>query len=284
MFFRNKSRDKNFKRLEDRLQALAESSALERRQLDSMNQVLERLEDRLAVQPEHLNQTDVRLEEHFAAQLKVLNQTAGRLEEHFAAQLKVLNQTAGRLDTLLQTVLGLQPEQPPSAPSESLSLAVSDLKTCLDRNIRQLQSDIRKHDMAVEDLLDEWEDQKTGRDSLQKHIQESSRTELLLLQLFESYQTQFWNLKHFASEKDSSWSEQIAFMEETLGQYRSSCQISMIQDCGVAVDYELHDVIDAVRTSDPALDKTVAGIYQCGYFYKGTVKKKARVSAYRLVK
>lgn len=266
MFFRNKSRNKNFKRLEDQLQALAESSALERRQLDSMNQVLERLEDRLAVQPEHLNQTDV------------------RLEEHFAAQLKVLNQTAGRLDTLLQTVLSLQPAQPPSAPPESLSLAVSDLKTCLDRNIRQLQSDIRKHDMAVEDLLDEWEDQKTGQDSLQKHIQESARTELLLLQLFESYQTQFWNLKHFASEKDSSWSEQIAFMEETLGQYRSSCQISMIQDCGVAVDYELHDVIDAVRTSDPALDKTVAGIYQCGYFYKGTVKKKARVSAYRLVK
>lgn len=70
-------------------------------------------------------------------------------------------------------------------------------------------------------------------------------------------------------------------MEQTLEQYRRSCGITVIAECGAAVDYSLHEVIEAVDTKDAALNKTVASVYRPGYCYKGTVKKKAQVSAYR---
>lgn len=69
-----------------------------------------------------------------------------------------------------------------------------------------------------------------------------------------------------------------------LEQLRQKCGISIIGQCGDTVNYDLHEVIEAVDTTNPAQDKTIAGIYRCGYIYKGVIKKKAQVSAYRAVK
>ncbi len=260
MFFRNKTQDENFQRLETRLQALAEAVASGSSRLETLQQTVSRLEtqSQTAASPDALNQT--------AASPDVLSQTD--------ALSDALNQAAALPDALSQAKTQL----------EVLSQSAARLENSMSQSISRLQSDVHKHDMALEDLLDEWADKKSEEDSLQKQLKESAHAESVLLQLFESYQEQFWNLKHFAAAKDSSWSEQISLMEGTIEQCRRLCQISLIQDCGVRVSYELHDVIDAVETIDPALDKTVADIYRCGYFYKGTVKKKAQVSAYRLSK
>ncbi len=146
---------------------------------------------------------------------------------------------------------------------------------------RQLHSDVHKHDMAIEDLLDEWAEKKSDEDDIQTRLQEADRTEQLLLALFEAYQEQFWNLKHYAVSKDESWAMQISLMEKNLEQYRQNCSIRVIQECGVSVDYNLYDIIEAIDTTDPALDKTIAEIYRCGYVYKGKVRRKAQAGAYR---
>ncbi len=228
MFFKSKSHDADFKRLEKQLHALTQAVTLETSRLDTLNQNIS--------QPDAKNQND--------------------------SLTDTLNQNISQLNTLNQNI--------------------SQLDTSLNKNISQLHTDVQKHNMAIEDLLDEWDEKKSDEASVRKSIQESEHTEQQLLQLFETYQEQFWNLKHFTASKDNSWTAQIALMEETLEHCRQSCQISMIQEYGIKVNYELHEVIEAIDTTDPALDKIIADVYRCGYLYKGTVRKKAQVSAYRL--
>lgn len=151
----------------------------------------------------------------------------------------------------------------------------------LEQQLNQLQTDVHKHDMAIEDLLDEWDEKKSDEESVKTRELEAVQTEKLLLSLFEAYQEQFWNLKHYAASKDGTWASQLALMEINLEHFRRTCAISMIQECGVSVDYDLHEIIEAIDTTDPALDKTIADIYRCGYLYKGKVRKKAQAAAYR---
>ena len=156
----------------------------------------------------------------------------------------------------------------------------SQLET-VSQNVTALQSTIQKHDMAIEDLLEEWEEKRSDEEIVQKQLSDYSQSEKQLLELFEAYQEQFFNLKRFADSKDAVWAKQIALMEKTLEHYRRLCGICMIEECGIKVNYDLHEVIEAVDTTDSSKDKTIAAIYRCGYLYKGKVKRKAQVGAYR---
>ncbi len=153
----------------------------------------------------------------------------------------------------------------------------------IDQDIGQLRTEVQKHNMAVEDLLDEWEDRKSEKDSARKQMLEYEQSEKNLLELFESYQEQFWNLKRFTEQKEEAWSAQTALMEQKLERCRKLCGISIIEECGGKVDYDLHEVIEVVDTAEQDKDKVVAGIVSWGYLYKGRVRKKAQVTAYHAV-
>ena len=153
----------------------------------------------------------------------------------------------------------------------------------IKQNMATLQSSVNKHNMALEDLLDEWEEKSSEEDSTQKLLQESRQNEQQLLELFDAYQEQFWSLKRFADTKDEAWAAQMALMEKKLEHDQQLCGISIIGECGIEVDYNLHEVIEAVDTESPDQDRIIADIYHCGYIYKGKVRKKAAVSAYRTV-
>lgn len=150
------------------------------------------------------------------------------------------------------------------------------------RQIGQLQTSVQKHDMAIEDLLAEWEERSADEADAKARFREQERSEGLLLELFEAYQEQFWNLKRFAGAKDAEWSGQLALMEEQLARVRQLCGIGIISECGAEVNYDLHEVIEVLSTADTRLDGLVAAVYRCGYLYKGKVKKKAQVAAYRM--
>lgn len=208
-------------------------------------------------------------------------------------QLDALSQNAAAVKDSLEHLQGLREEvygmaqelrqffTSAAEDKDQLQCALNQTTGRLEQQLSQLHSEVHKHDMAIEDLLDEWEEKKSDEESVKARQQESDQTEQLLLGLFEAYQEQFWNLKHYAASKDGNWSAQIALMEINLEHYRRTCAISLIQESGVSVDYDLHEVIEVVDTKDPALDKTIADIYRCGYLYKGKVRKKARAAAYR---
>lgn len=153
----------------------------------------------------------------------------------------------------------------------------------IDQNVGQLKAAVQKHDMAIEDLLEEWEDKKSEKDGFRKRIQDCEQSENLLLELFETYQEQFWNLKRFTENKDETWSAQMALMEQKLEQCRKLCSISIIEESGTEVNYDLHEVIEVVDTTERGKDRLIAGIINWGYLYKGRVKKKAQVTAYHAI-
>ena len=156
----------------------------------------------------------------------------------------------------------------------------------MNQTIKQLQTVVQKHDMAIEDLLDEWEEKVSDEKNVKEQFQEYEHREQQFLKLFETYQEQFWNIKHFAGkDKDTdAWAAQISLMEKNLEHYQKLCGISIIGQCGIEVDYDLHEVLEAIDTNDPSKDKKIADIYRCGYLYQGKVMKKAQVSAYRIAK
>lgn len=215
-----------------------------------------------------------------------------RLEDQLAALTQDTASVHQKLDTLNASVQNFQQFQQSNdgciknvlAHEQNLGQNIRQLETTFSQNLQKLQLDVHKHDMAIEDLLDEWAEKKSDEASAAARLQEASQTEHQLLTLFEAYQEQFWNLRHFAASKDESWKSQIALMEQALEHELRACAICLIDACGVSVDYELHDVIEAIDTSDPALDKTIAEIYRCGYLYKGKVRKKAQAAAYRFLK
>lgn len=215
-----------------------------------------------------------------------------RLEEQLAALTQDTASVNQKLDALNESSQNIRQLQQSSecssqtilAHGQSLQQNMRHLETNLSQDLQKLQVDVHRHDMAIEDLLDEWAEKKSDEDSAAARLREASQTEHLLLDLFEAYQEQFWNLKHFAASKDEAWTSQIALMEQALEHYQRSCAISLINECGVSVDYDLHDIIEATDTSDPALDKKIAEIYRCGYLYKGKVRKKAQAAAYRFIK
>lgn len=152
----------------------------------------------------------------------------------------------------------------------------------LTEKFSRMQTAVQKHDMAMEDLLEEWEERRSDENGVKERFRALEQNESCLLALFEAYQEQFWSLKRLADTKDEVWSAQIALMEQKLDRCRRLCGIDVIDRCGETVDYDLHEVIQTTETRDADQDKRVADIYCCGYLYKGKVKKKARVAVYRM--
>lgn len=156
-----------------------------------------------------------------------------------------------------------------------------ELDDHLEQHFDQIRSSIQKHDMSIEDLLDELEDWRSEEKETREQIRGLKQTEDRLLELFGAYQEQFFQLQRFAAGKDAGWSEQLALIEKNLENFRRSCGIHVIHEKDVMADTALHEVIKTIDTNDPDRDKTVAEVYLCGYLYKGQVKKKAQVAAYR---
>ena len=49
------------------------------------------------------------------------------------------------------------------------------------------------------------------------------------------------------------------------------------------MNYDIHEVIEVVDTTERARDRLIAEIINWGYLYKGRVKKKAQVTAYQAI-
>ena len=148
-------------------------------------------------------------------------------------------------------------------------------------NLDKLQRLVQEQGMSIEDLLEEWSERTVLEDELRTQLREGEEEEQHLLQLFEAYQEQFHNLQRFARGRDEAWTAQIAMMERSLEHYRQACGISLIGECGTEVDYDMHEVIEAIETAQPDQDRKIADVYRGGYLYKGKIKRKAQVAAYK---
>lgn len=158
-----------------------------------------------------------------------------------------------------------------------------ELLDALSQQIRQTGTDVRKHDMALEDCLDVLEEQREEETQSQKKIAELESGQEKLLQVLDAYQEQVWNMMRYAAEHDPAWVAQIDLIRNAVRGKQISGGVSLIEETGVRVDYALHEVIEIIDTAEEERAQVVAEIYHPGYVYMGVVKKKAKVAAYRYV-
>ena len=156
-----------------------------------------------------------------------------------------------------------------------------ELLEALSKELRQIGTDVRKHDMALEDCLDALEEQREEESQSQKRIAELEDGQDKLLEVLDVYQEQMWNMMRYAAENDPAWVPQIELIRNAVKGKLISGGISLIEETGCKVDYALHEVIEVLDTTDEGRLQTVAKIYHPGSVYKGTVRKKAKVAAYR---
>lgn len=137
------------------------------------------------------------------------------------------------------------------------------------------------YDMALEDCLDMLADQQENETQSQKRVRELEDAQEKLLQVVETYQEQMWDMQRYVAENDPAWIPQLELSQSAVKGKMISGGITLIDEIGAEVDYTYHEVVEARDTAEDLKARTVAEIFHPGYAYKGVVKKKAKVAAYR---
>ena len=161
-------------------------------------------------------------------------------------------------------------------------------------DLKELRSAANQHDMAIEDLLDSWEEMQRKQrkenetlsdaltQTMERERRQTAQRENNLLQLCMTAMEQLSALKRAADESGSEeWSRQLRLAEDKLRSASLPAGFQVIGDAGVPVDYSIHEVIDVCDAGNAEQENTVAEVLSNGYAYLGKILRKAKVSAFR---
>ena len=165
----------------------------------------------------------------------------------------------------------------------------------LAQRVAELSGAANRHDMAIEDMLESWEElqeqTQTERSALvsaltestQRERQESLAREKTLLALVMSAHDRLFELRKAAEEVGAErWLRQLTLAQQKLEEERLPAGFQTVEQSGVPVSFPVHEVSGIVPTQDAARDRLVAEIDAPGYLYRGQVLRKARVSVWQL--
>ena len=160
--------------------------------------------------------------------------------------------------------------------------------------LQDLKKAVNRHDMAVADMLDSWEEwqdklQQTleeFRDSpvneLTERLQGAQAREKALLDLLLSFYDQLFALSKAASSTgDEAWIRQFRMTDSKLSELMKKAGIEAMGWPGEPFDYDTMDAIHVLDTDRREKDMTIAEQYQCGYRYHGKIIRKGVVSVYQ---
>ncbi|MBQ9064376.1 MAG: nucleotide exchange factor GrpE [Blautia sp.] len=147
----------------------------------------------------------------------------------------------------------------------------------IERELSDFRAGIERHDMAIEDMLEEWDELKS-RDEEKKRIMDGSKS---LLDTLIAYHDQFFFLRSSIGADHPDWMSQISMMEYLLEKKRITAGLYVIQETNVPADFELHEVSSIKSTDDEKQHGIIAEILNPGYVYNGKTIRKALVTVYR---
>lgn len=106
-------------------------------------------------------------------------------------QQEIYQRLENRLQKLDQTVTAAL-NQPADLNQALARLEQIDSRTeTISQNIHRLQTAVQKQDMAIEDLLDGWEEKESETDRIKKYFLEAEQKEKLFLQLLKRMKNSF---------------------------------------------------------------------------------------------
>lgn len=160
--------------------------------------------------------------------------------------------------------------------------------------LADMKEQVGAHDMAIADMLDSWdelqEEQRKQVSSLQarlleqcqKEAEELRNREEVLVEAVAACREQLFHLRKAAEASgDEAWGKQLGLAEGLLREKALKAGLQEVGQVGEAYSFDLHEIVDAADTEDPALDQTIAAVYTPGSWYRGKMLCKAKVSVYR---
>ena len=147
------------------------------------------------------------------------------------------------------------------------------------RDYQEILSGISRHDMAIENMLDEWEEMKEQDQEAAKTRMENQK----LIDTLSAYHDQFFIFRKTLGDDHPAWKSQLDMMETILGQKRTLTGLEVIEQDNIPVNYALHEITGTVETHDENRHGLIAEVLSPGYCYHGEVRKKALVTVYRMV-
>lgn len=164
-----------------------------------------------------------------------------------------------------------------SRSHEQDSLAVGTDR--LESAVEKLRSDVKHHNVAVEDMLESWEEFQGKQEELQKAISGMAAQDRIV-QLCIAYEQQMHNIRRMAAE-DPDWKKQLELIEGQLQPAREKAGFVVTGKKGEAADFSLHEVIMVQDTDKEDLNGRIESVYEPGICWQGQVYKKAKVCAWR---
>ena len=164
-----------------------------------------------------------------------------------------------------------------SRSHEQDSLAVRTDR--LESAVEKLRSDVKHHNVAVEDMLESWEEFQGKQEELQKAISGMAAQDRIV-QLCIAYEQQMHNIRRMAAE-DPDWKKQLELIEGQLQPAREKAGFVVTGKKGEAADFSLHEVIMVQDTDKEDLNGRIESVYEPGICWQGQVYKKAKVCAWR---
>ena len=160
--------------------------------------------------------------------------------------------------------------------------------------VGELSKAANRHDMAVEDLIESWEElQEQNRDDKEKlsdaleaasarEREQAHEREKALLDIVIRSHDMLYGLQRAAEESNAeAWIRQFSMTDAKISEMRIPAGFQIVKDTGIPVDYAVHDIAEAAPASEKERDRTVKEIISYGYIYMGRVLRKAQVIAYK---
>lgn len=195
-----------------------------------------------------------------------------------------------QLKEMLQSIM----RQSEDEKQKQLKEVSDGLKTMTD-GITAVNEAIGKHDMTIEDMLDEWEEiqaaNRQEKENLQVRLIEKQKAELdelsgrakeLIEMTVQAWDQVYLLLQAAQKAKDESWIQQLTLAENQIREKALHAGLQRTGTPGEPFSYEMHEPMLRVDTDKPELDMTVAEVYTPGYWYRGKAFRKAKVEVYRL--
>ena len=183
---------------------------------------------------------------------------------------------------------------------ESLESALENAYTDSSRSAERLQDSLGElrgaantHDMAIEDLLDSWEEMQSKQREetrelsvalaavTERELKQVAEREEKLTELVMAAYDQLYGLRRAAEEShDEVWERQLALAWRKLNDAQLPAGFLPVCETGIPVNYAVHEVIGVAEPESPEQEYQVAEICSCGYVRMGEVLRKAKVIAY----
>ena len=269
---------------------------------DSIHSFLNQFQQQTIVESNHYESVTKQLNEidqktaaslhHITEQINYLNDLIGQEnasasnDEISPAVLSLSEELRTRLENTAQMIDNVR-EMIASSPKSEVSSSE------LFEQLQKISTSVSRHNTVIEDLIESMEDaqeeQKNTLAEMKKIINQEEKAEIAslkssenaLLNLVEVYQDQI-HILELAARSDPSWTHQFYLVRQKLTSQLQSAGITVIDQVNVAVNYDLHDVIERIDTSDPNLNYCVSDVFKCGYLFNGIVHRKAQVSVFVL--